>query len=347
MDKITRVGVDLGKRVFHVTAVDASGRVVQRKRFGRAGLRSYLAQLPVPCEVSLEACGSAHHWGRFAQGLGHAARLMSPQFVLPYVQSNKNDVNDADAIVEAAGRPSMRFVGVKPVASQHLQQLHRARQLAVKDRTAHGNQIHGFLLEYGVALPKGLSVMLKRLGEVLEDADNELPAEGRALISDLANELKRLDERVKAFDAKIQAISQQTPACKRLQQIPGVGPMTSTALVAAVGDASHFRNGRELSACLGLVPRQRTTGGKPVLLGISKRGDKYLRQLLIHGARSVLRSAGKHTDRRRKWAQEVERRRGRNVAGVALANKNARTAWAILARKTNFRTDPVPQAAEG
>ena len=345
MDKITRVGIDLGKRVFHVTAVDGSDRVVERKRLGRAGLRSYLAKLPVPCEVAMEACGSAHHWGRLAQGLGHTVRLMSPQFVLPYVKSNKNDVNDADAIVEAAGRPSMRFVGVKPVASQHLQQLHRARQLAVKDRTAHGNQIHGFLLEYGVALPKGLGMMLKRLDEVLEDAGNELPGEGRGLISDLSDELKRLDERVKAFDAKIEAISRRTPACQRLQQIPGIGPMTATALMAAVGNASHFRNGRELSAWLGLVPRQRTNGGKPVLLGVSKRGDKYLRQLFIHGARSVLRCAGKHTDRRRKWAQEVEQRRGRNVAGVALANKNARTAWAILTKKTDFAVEPRAQAA--
>ncbi len=252
---------------------------------------------------------------------------------MPYVKSNKNDVNDADAIVEAAGRPSMRFVGVKPVASQHLQQLHRARQLTVKDRTAHGNQIHGFLLEYGVALPKGLSPMLKRLGEVLEDADNELPAEGRALISDLADELRRLDERVKAFDTQIEAVSRQVSACRRFQQIPGIGPMTSTALVAAVGDGSHFQNGRELSAFLGLVPRQRTTG------------DKYLRQLLIHGARSVLRCAGKHQDRRRKWASELEQRRGRNVAGVALANKNARTAWAILAKEADFVAEPRAPAA--
>ena len=159
MDKITRVGIDLGKRVFHVTALNGADRVVERKRFGRAGLRAYLARLPIGCEVAMEACGSAHHWGRHAQGLGHAVRLMSPQFVAPYVKSNKNDVNDADAIAEAAGRPLMRFVGVKPIASQHLQQLHRARQLAVKDRTAHGNQIQGFALEYGLALPKGRGAM--------------------------------------------------------------------------------------------------------------------------------------------------------------------------------------------
>ena len=345
MNKITRVGIDLGKRVFHLTAVDAADEVVERKRLSRVGLRAYLAKLPASCEVAMEACGSAHHWGRMAQGLGHTVRLMSPQFVLPYVKSNKNDVNDADAIVEAAGRPSMRFVGVKPVASQHLQQLHRARQLAVKDRTAHGNQIQGFLLEYGVALPKGLSAMLKRLEAVLEDGENELPGEGRALVSDLAEELKRLDERVKGFDAQIEAIARQTPACQRLQQIPGIGPMTSTALVAAVGDASQFRNGRELSAWLGLTPRQRSTGGKPVLLGISKRGDSHLRQLLIHGARSVLRCAGKHKDRRRKWAKAVADRRGPNIAGVALANKNARNAWALLARDVDFHSSGLPQAA--
>ena len=221
MDKITRKGIDLGKRVFHITALDASDEVVERKRLGRAGLRAYLAKLPVPCEVALEACGSAHHWGRVAQGLGHTVRLMSPQFVLPYVKSNKNDVNDADAIAEAAGRPSMRFVGVKAVASQHLQQLHRARQLAVKDRTAHGNQIHGFLLEYGVALPKGLSAMLKRLEAVLEDGENELPLEGRALASGLACELKRLDERVKAYDARIEAIGRASPAWRWPTRTPG------------------------------------------------------------------------------------------------------------------------------
>ena len=295
--------------------------------------------------MALKTCGSAHYWGRYAHALGHTARLMSPQFVLPYVKSNKNDANDADAIVEAAGHPSMRFVGVKPVASQHLQQLHRARSLAVKDRTAHGNQIHGFLLEYGIALPKGLIPMLKRLNEVLEDGSNELPMEGRALLSELAEELTRLDERVKVFDAKIEVISRETPACKRLQQIPGIGPMTATALVAAVGDGSHFRNGRELSAWLELVPRQRSTGGKPVLLGISKRGDRYLRTLLINGARSVLRCAGKHTDRRRTWTHELAQRSGRNIAGVALANKNARTAWALLAKNTDFLIDHRPQVA--
>lgn len=345
MDKITRAGIDLGKRVFHVTALNGSDRVVERKRFGRADLRAYLARLPIGCEVAMEACGSAHHWGRHAQGLGHTVRLMSPQFVLPYVKSNKNDVNDADAIAEAAGRPSMRFVGVKPVASQHLQQLHRARQLAVKDRTAHGNQIQGFALEYGLALPKGRGAMLKRLAGVLEDGSNELPAEGRALIAELAEELKRLDERVKAFDARIERIAQATPACRRLQRIPGIGPMTATALVAAVGDAKQFRSGRELSAWLGLTPRQRSTGGKPVLLGISKRGDAYLRQLLIHGARAALRCAGKHTDRRSRWAGEVEKRRGRNVAAVALANKNARNAWAVLARSADFQRSGLPKAA--
>ena len=268
MDEIARVGIDLAKKVFHVTALDAAGAVMDRKRLRRAGLQSYLAQLPKGCVVAMEACGSAHHWARLAMRLGHEAVLMSPQFVAPYVKSNKNDVNDADGIAEASGRPTMRFVGVKSVAQGHIQQLHRARQMAVRNRTGQCNQIHGFLLEYGIESPKGMGAVLRRLAEVLEDADNELPTEGRALLRNLADELRRLDERVKLFDMQLAAKAQQLEACQRLMAIPGIGLQTATALVAAVGDAAEFRNGREMAAWLRLVPRQRSTGGRPTLLGI-------------------------------------------------------------------------------
>ena len=345
MKEIKRIGVDLGKRVFHVTAADAKGGIVERKRLRRAGLQSYLARLPAGCEVAMEACGSAHHWGRLASRLGHRALLTSPQFVSPYVKSNKNDANDADGIAEAAGRPTMRFVGVKDVDRQCMQQTHRARQLAVKARTAQCNRIHGFLLEYGIESSKGIGAVSRRLPEVLEDAENEVPFDARGLLRELGGELRRLDDRVKEFDARIGEIARQTPACRRLQAIPGVGPLTATALAATVGSAAEFRNGRELAAWLGLVPRQRATGGKPTLPGISKRGDRHLRTLMIHGARAALRTAAKRDDRRSRWALEPQGRRGANVAAVALANKNARTAWALLAGEADFDADHVGKAA--
>ena len=345
MTDINRVGIDLAKTVFHVTAVDEAGAVVERKRFRRAGLHSYLTLLPPGCLVAMEACGSAHHWARLALHLGHKVLMMSPHKVAPYTNANKNDVNDEDGIAEASSRPGMRFVGVKSVEQQHLQQVHRARQLAVKERTAHCNQLHGFLLEYGIESPKGVAVLRRRLAGIVEDAENELPFNGRVLLRDLGEELRRLDERVKQFDAQIVAISQVEPACQRLQAIPGIGPLTATALVAAVGDAAEFRSGRELSAWLGLVPRQYSTGGRPRLLGISKRGDRYIRYLLIHGARAALRTAGRHDNRRSRWALEVESRRGRNIATVALANKNARAAWAVLAKAATFDSNHLGKAA--
>ena len=345
MSDIKRVGIDLAKSVFHMTAVDESGAVVERKRLRRKGLRAYLALLPPGCAVAMEACGSANHWGRLARRQGQEVLIMSPHKVAPYMHRNKNDANDADGIAEASSRPGMRFVGVKSVGQQHLQQLHRARRLAVRDRTAHTNQLHGFLLEYGIESPKGIGALRRRLADVLEDAENELPVEGRTLLWDLGEELRRLDERVGAFDAQIAAISRAEPACQRLEAIPGIGPLTATALVAAVGDAAVFKNGREFAAYLGLVPRQHSTGGRPRLLGISKRGDRYIRCLLIHGARAALQQAGRHQDRRSRWALEVEERRGKNVAAVALANKNARTVWAVLAKATDFDCEHVGRAA--
>ena len=220
MGKVTRVGIDLAKRVFHVTAVDAAGAIVERKRLRRAGLQSYLALLPQGCVVAMEACGSAHHWGRLAARNGHRVRLMSPQFVVPYIKSNKNDVNDADGIAEASARPTMRFVSVKSVDQQHIQHMHRARQLALRNRTAQSNQIHGLLLEYGIESPKGPATVLRRLPEVLEDAENELPMETRALLRELGDELRRLIERVNMFDAQLAATARQVPACERLSKRP-------------------------------------------------------------------------------------------------------------------------------
>ena len=333
--KITRIGIDLGKSTFHVCATNRSGKVVLEKVFTRRALRRFMAGLE-PCLVGLEACGGAHHWARLLCGMGHDARLMSPQFVKAYVKSNKNDFRDAEAICEAVSRPTMRFVPVKSVEQQDLQHLHRIRSQAVAQRTALSNQIRGFLLEYGVVIAQGLSSLRRRLPEILEDAENGLSGAMREMLYELGDEVRHLDERVERFTTRVTEISRHTPACRRLAGIPGVGPMVATALVAAVGDGKEFRNGRELAAWAGVVPKQRSTGGRAVLLGISKRGNKHLRTLFIHGARAALRTASKRTDRRSQWALEVQRRRGTNVATVALANKNLRTAWALLTREVEY-----------
>ncbi len=347
MENVSRVGIDLAKQVFHVTAVDAAGEVLERRRLRRSGLQAYLSALPRGSVVAMESCGGAHHWARRAEREGHRPLLLSPQFVKPYVKSNKNDVLDADAIVEASLRPTMRFVEVKSVEQEHVQQVHRVRQQAVKQSTALRNQLHALLLEYGIASPRGTGALLEHLAGALEDGDNELPVEGRALLRELGDELRRVESRVKGFDVQIGALARRMPAARRLMTIPGIGEKTATALAAAVGDASQFRNGREMAAWLGLVPRQHTTGGRPRLLGISKRGDRYVRTLLIHGARSALQRAPRRDDGRSRWAVGVKGRRGQNVAAVALANKNARTAWAVLRHARDYDAEHQGAAAAG
>ena len=330
------VGIDLAKHTFHLHGVDVQGKVVTRKKLGRSKLIAFMANLP-PCLIGMEACGGAHDWARKFRAMGHDVRLMSPQFVKPYVKSNKNDMVDAEAVCEAVGRPNMRFVPIKGIEQQDIQSLHRARSLAVSHRTAQVNQIRGFLLEYGITVAKGVASLRNALPEILEDADNGLSPMFRELLCELTDELLRLEERIATYDAQIKGLSEQSEACKRLMTIPGIGPMTATALAAAVGDAKAFANGREMSAWLGLVPRQQSTGGKPKLLGISKRGDTYLRKLLIHGARSALRFVDRKQDRRSRWAVEVEGRRGKNIAAVALANKMVRSAWVLLSRNEEYK----------
>ena len=273
--KITRIGIDLGKSIFHVCAVDRSGEVVVEKKFTRRALERFMAEQS-PCLVGVEACGGAHHWARVLRELGHDARLISPQFVKPYVKSNKNDFRDAEAICEAVSRPTMRFVAVKSVEQQDLQHLHRVRSQAVAQRTAVVNQIRGFLLEYGVVIAQGIRRLRANLPDILEDAENGLSGAMRQMLAELGEEVRRLDERVRRLEVRLNAFSRETPACQRLLRIPGFGPIVATALLASVADASTFRNGRELAAWVGVVPRQRSTGGRTVLLGISKRGDKSL-----------------------------------------------------------------------
>ena len=340
MSKITRMGIDLGKNTFHLCAMDRRGRVVMAKQFRRRGLEKFLGAHE-PCLVGMEACGGAHHWARWLGALGYDARLMSAQFVKAYVKSNKNDWRDAEAICEAVGRPTMRFVPVKTVEQQGVQHLHRARSLVVRQRTALANQMRGMVFEYGLVVAKGIGILRRRVPEMLEDADNALPMAVRELLAEEYRELVRLDERVKWFDAKLDALARDDEACRRLQTLPGVGPKVASALVAAAGDGRAFASGREFAAWLGLTPRQRSTGGRTVLGGISKRGDRYLRTLLIHGARAALRAAAKREDRRSRWAVSVQGRRGANIAAVALANKTARTAWALLVREHEYRVEPA------
>ena len=314
------------------------GKTVFRKTLTRKKLVEFMARLK-PCLVGMEACGGSHHWARRFREFGHSVRLMAPQFVKPYVKSNKNDKVDAEAICEAVQRPSMRFVPLKGIAQQDLQSLHRVRSLAMAHRTAQINQIRGLLQEYGIVLPQGACHVRRLIPELLEDAENGLTFWMRELLSHLRDVLVLLDDRIAEYDASVKAISQEDEGCKLLMTIPGIGPLSATALLAAVGDVGVFKNGREMAAWLGLVPRQHSTGGKARLLGISKRGDAYLRTLLIHGARSTLRYAVGKNDRRSSWAVGLKNRRGQNIAAVALANKNVRTAWALLTRNENYRIE--------
>lgn len=326
---VSVLGIDVGKSVFHVFGVDEKGKPSVRKKLTRKKLFEFLVNLPA-CLVGMESCAGTHHLARVFTGYGHDVRLMSPQFVKPYVKSNKNDYLDAEAICEAVQRPTMRFVPIKSTESQDIQGVHRARSQVISHRTALGNQIRGLLSEYGIVVPQGIKLLRGRLPEILEDAENGLSVAARELFAELYGELVHLDGRARGYDERIAQLAKEMDACQRLQSIPGIGPLSATALVMAIGDGSAFRNGRELAAWLGLVPRQHSTGGRQVLLGISKRGDKYVRTLLIHGARAVLSHADKRPDRLKRWASEVASRRGNNVASVALANKLARTAWALL-----------------
>lgn len=336
--KIKRIGLDLAKQVFQVHGVDGEDRVALKRQLRRQQMLAFFSKID-PCLIGMEACGGAHYWGRELMKLGHTVRLMAPQHVKPYVKGNKNDMNDAEAICEAVGRPNMRFVAVKTVAQQDLQSCHRVRTLLVRQRTAKANEIRGLLGEYGIVVLNRIESLRRALPVLLESTDS-IPGEGlRQLLMALREDLVYLDKRVRQLDQVIERAAREDTVARRLQQIPGIGPVTATALVASVGDARQFRRARDMSAWLGLVPRQQSSGGKAVLQGISKRGDAYLRTLLIHGARSVARVASRKTDARSQWVDRISQRRHANIAAVALANKNARIAWALMTRGTDY----VPQ----
>lgn len=334
---VTRIGLDLAKNVFQVHGVDRDERRVVKRQLKREQVRSFFENLPA-CRIGMEACASAHYWARELSKMGHEVKLIAPQFVKPYVKSQKNDANDAEAICEAVGRPNMRFVAVKTVAQQDMQAIHRIRSELVQQRTAKVNQIRGLLAEYGIVVPPRIESLRQALPLIQEDAENGLSANFRRLLTGLREDLENFDNRVEELDREIVDAARADPVARRLQTVPGIGPVTATALVASVGDGQQFQRGRDLSACLGLVPGQHSSGGKERLLGISKRGDSYLRTLLIHGARSVLKSAGNKNDPRSRWVASLAQRRHKNVAAVALANKNARIVWALM--RHGGRYDP-------
>lgn len=335
--KIMTVGIDLAKNVFQVHGVNEHGKTVLRKQLKRDQVATFFAIMP-QCLIGMEACGSAHHWARKLRDLGHDVRLMAPQFVKPYVKTNKNDVADAEAICEAVGRPNMRFVPIKNIEQQAVLSLHRVRQGFVKARTAQANQIRGLLAEFGLVIPQGITHIAKRVPELIEDARNELPGSFCLLVQRLLEQLKEFDHQVHEIENQIVAWHRANENSRKLDKMPGIGPITASAMVASLGDAKSFKNGRQVSAWLGLVPKQNSTGGKTVLLGMSKRGDSYLRTLLIQGARSMI-YAVQRKESSDSWLSRLLKRRNANVAAVALANKNARIIWALLAGDREFRSD--------
>lgn len=337
---LKRIGVDLAKSVFQLHGVDRSGQAVWKRRLSRSKwIDAILAVAPLDCVIGMEACGGAHHWARVLQAHGYTVKLIPPQFVKPYVKSNKNDANDAEAICEAMSRPGMRFVSVKTVAQQDVLALHRVRASLVSERTALGSRLRGLVTEYGLVAPQSLFALKQTIPDWLEDGENGLSGSFRVLLNELWQDLLGLDQRVKAMDKVIESMANADPITKRLQQLRGVGPLTATAFVATVGTGEQFTKGKQLAAAIGLTPRQHSSGNKDRLLGISKRGDAYLRTLLIHGARAVVSQAKRRDDPLSRWVTDLAKRKHPNVAAVALANKTARMAWAMMQKEADY--DPI------
>lgn len=349
--KIIRIGLDLAKDVFQVHGVDKDEVVIARRQLKRREVLKYFAKLDRidNCVLGIESCCGSDHWARELSKLGYQVKIMNPAFVKPYVKGNKNDAHDAEAICEAVSRPSMRFIPVKTLEQQDLLLLHRAREQYVKRRTALSNQIRGTLINYGIVIKKRIENVRAALPLILEDGESELSFLARSCFEQMRQELIELDEKIKNLDNQLNVIAEQNEHCAQLMSIPGIGPITATAFVGYFGDASQFAKGRQCAAYLGLVPAQHSSGGKENLLGISKRGNRYLRMLLIHGARSVLKTVKVKrekmnngtlkSDVRVLWLSELSARKHHNVSAVALANKNARMAWALLTSGAKYNAD--------
>lgn len=335
MKELNVVGIDLAKSVFHVHGTDSTGKVCVRRKLNRSSVLKFFTTLK-PCLVGMEACGGSHYWARELIKLGHEVRLIPPQYVKPYVKTNKSDAIDAEAICEAVTRPTMRYVDIKSENQQAILLIHRDREGLVRDRTALINRIRATLGEFGLAVPTGPRNLHKWFEQRYSEAESRLPVITAQQVHRMMDRLKFIESEVAGLDRQIELQGQRDEAVKRLEEIPGVGRLTASALVATVGRAQSFKSGRQFSAWLGLVPRQHSTGGRPRLIGISKRGDAYLRRMLIHGARAVLR----HMNPRRPvtaWLRQLQSRCHRNTVIVALANKLARIVWALLTKGERYQ----------
>ncbi len=340
--KLSYLGVDLAKNVFQLHGVDRKGNAVWRRRLRRhQWVRVLLETVEPGCVIGMEACTGAHHWARRLQAEGYEVRLIAPQFVKPYVKSDKSDRNDAEAICEAVSRPHMRFVTIKSIEQQDLQALHRVRQSLMTHRIAKSNQIRGLVAEYGLVAPQHVKGLREAIPDWLEDAENGLSDFFRGLLNDLCADLRQLEARLAEVDKQLEDIARSNPDTQRLLQVSGIGPLTATALVASLGDARQFKRSRQMAAAIGLTPRQHSSGDKQRLFGISKRGDVYLRTLLIHGARAVILASKHKQDPLSLWVKGIMRRSHKNVAAVALANKMARIAWAMLSQGTDYNPELV------
>lgn len=335
-------GIDIAQRVLHALGMENTGKMVLRTRFSRHDLTPLIAQLP-PVRIGIEACGGAHYWARRFRAYGHEVKRMAPPFVQPYVKSHKHDSRDAEAIAEAVTRPTMRFVPIKAVDQPDIHALHRVRERLIGERTALVHAVHGLRQADGMVRPKGVAKFRQAVVGKLEADQDKRTALSQAMFGKLVEECVALEAPLAYDQEQLATLAAPHPACQRLRTIPGIGPFTATAIVAAVSDASAFKNGRQCAAWLGVVPRQHTTGGKERWLGISKRGDTSRRKLLVHGARATIRWVGSKTDRRRQWMRHVLERRGTNRAAVAVANTNARIVWALW----TSHQDSQPATSEG
>ncbi|WP_419598440.1 IS110 family transposase [Thiolapillus sp.] len=336
MNKITTIGLDLAKNVFHAVCCDQYGKQVGRKLLRRNQVLAYFAQME-SCLVGMESCGSAHYWARELQKPGHQVKLIPPQYVKPYLRGNKNDYNDALAIAEAVTRPEMRFSAINTQEQQDIQALHRLRERRIQERTALCNQVRGLLAEYGLIIKVGVRSLQRKLPDLLEDAENGLSDVFRRYLIQIQQQLQELDAHIDFYNDLLQEQNRQNEACQRLQSIPGFGPVVASVFYSMIGNGENYRRGRDVSAAVGLVPKQHSSGGKDRLLGISKRGDRYLRSLLVHGARSVIIQAATKDDRLSRWINRIRAERGYNKATVALANKMARIGWAVIVQKTVYQ----------